>query len=365
MAGLHCDAARRRDGVSYSDVQRASRNGETSGATTTVITRSGTNQFHGVLYDFLRNNAFDARNFFAASTEPLHQNQFGATFGGPIRRDKDFFFAYYEGQRDRQGETRTAIVPNAEQRSGNFSGLTDSNGNPQPLINEFTGQPISYNGVLGQIPPFLLNPISLKAESLIPLPNIGPSLYSSTQLLTNNYDQGGFRLDHYFGNSDQLFARYATSSVHELDPLPINGSGIPVFPSRTTSPTNSATISYVHLFSPKLVQTARVAFFRNVFLEGAAVNHTPASDLGFTYQPTLASAVWCSLSDCERLHRCGKPDHRATEYLSERLSGLLFARLDARFAQSEIWWRYRSPADQCTSRDCHERLLRFRALPGE
>ncbi|HEX4772862.1 MAG TPA: carboxypeptidase regulatory-like domain-containing protein [Bryobacteraceae bacterium] len=264
--------------------------GATSGATTTVVTRSGSNRFHGDLYDFLRNNAFDARNFFATSTEPLHQNQFGATLGGPIRKEKDFFFAYYEGQRDTQGETRTAIVPTAAQRTGDFSELTDAAGNPVPLINEFTGQPISYKGVMGQIPPFLLNPISLKTESLIPLPNIGPSLYSSTQLLTNNYDQGGFRLDHYFGNSDQLFARYATSSLHELDPLPINGSGVPGFPVANDIRTHSATISHVHLFTPQLVQTARIAFFRNVFLEGAATNHTPASDLGFTYQPTLTSA---------------------------------------------------------------------------
>lgn len=265
--------------------------GETSGATTSMIMRSGTNACHGDLYDFLRNNAFDARNFFAVSTESLHQNQFGGTLSGAIRRDKDFFFVYYESQRDRQGETTTAIVPTAAERSGNFSGLTDGSGNPAPLINEFTGQPFSYNGVLGQIPPFLLSPISLKAEALIPLPNIGPSLYSSTQLLTNNYDQGGFRLDHYFGNSDQLFARYSVSSLHELDPLPINGSGVPGFPVADNITTNSATISYVHLFSPQLVQTARVAFFRNVFLEDAATNHSPAGDLGFTYQPTLSSAL--------------------------------------------------------------------------
>ncbi len=265
--------------------------GETSGATTTVVTKSGNNQFHGDAYDYLRNNAMDARNFFAASTEPLRQNQFGVTLGGPIRHDKDFFFAYYEGQRSRQGETRTAIVPTAGERSGNFSGLTDGSGNPVPLINEFSGQPFSYNGVSGQIPPFLLSPIALKAESLIPLPNIGPSLYSSTQLLTNNYDQGGFRLDHYFSNSDQFFVRYATSSEHELDPLPIAGSGVPGFPVTDAISTNSVTMSQVHLFSPALVETARVAFFRNVFLEGAATNHSPASDLGFTYQPTLASEL--------------------------------------------------------------------------
>jgi hypothetical protein len=265
--------------------------GETSGATTSVVTRSGTNEFHGDLYDFLRNNALDSRNFFAASTEPLHQNQFGATFGGPIRRNKDFFFAYYEGQRSREGETRTAIVPTAAERQGNFSGLTGPNGDPVPLINEFAGQPFSYNGVAGQIPPSLLNPIALKAAALIPLPNIGPSLYSSTQMLTNNYDQGGFRLDHYFGNSDQIFARYAASSLGQLDPLPINGSGVPGFPVRNDVRTDSATISYVHLYSPTLVQTARAAFFRNVFQEDSATNHSPASSLGFTYNPTLQSEV--------------------------------------------------------------------------
>ena len=67
--------------------------GDTSGATTTVVTKSGGNRFHGDVYDFLRNNAFDARNFFAATTEPLHRNQYGATLGGPLRKNKDFFFA--------------------------------------------------------------------------------------------------------------------------------------------------------------------------------------------------------------------------------------------------------------------------------
>ncbi|HEY3940724.1 MAG TPA: hypothetical protein VGL97_25075, partial [Bryobacteraceae bacterium] len=109
------------------------------------------------------------------------------------------------------------------------------------------------------------------------------------QILSNDYDQGGFRLDHYFSNSDQLFARYSTSSLHALDPLPINGSNVPGFPVTDDITTNSATISDVHLFSPRTVETVRVAFFRNVFLEGAAENHTPANSLGFTYAPTLST----------------------------------------------------------------------------
>ena len=262
--------------------------GETSGATTSIITKSGTDAFHGDVYDFLRNNAFDSRNFFAASTEPLHQNQFGATLGGPIRRNKDFFFVYYEGQRDRQGETQAAIVPTAAERTGDFSGLVHpSTGMQKPLINEFTGQQFPGN----KIPSFLLNPVSLKAENLYPLGNLSPSLFSSTQILTNNYDQGGFRLDHYFSNSDQLFARYATSSLNMFDPLPINGSNVPGFPVGDDIRTHSFTISDVHLFSPRTVQTVRAAFFRNVFFYGVAQNHTPASDLGFQYQPTLSSAL--------------------------------------------------------------------------
>lgn len=262
--------------------------GETSGATTTVITKPGGNDFHGDVYDFFRNNALDSRNFFAAATEPLHQNQFGATLGGPIRRNKDFFFLYYEGQRDSQGETQAAIVPTAAERRGDFSGLVNpGTGQPQPLINEFTGQQFPAN----QIPTFLLNPIALKAENLFPLPNIGPQLFSSTQMLTNNYDQGGFRLDHYFSHGDQLFARYSGSALNTLDPLPINGSNVPGFPVADSIITNSATVSDVHLFSPRTVQTLRAAFFRNVFFYEEAQNHTPANDLGFQYQPTLAASM--------------------------------------------------------------------------
>ena len=96
--------------------------GGTAGATTTVVTRSGGNDLHGTVYEFLRNDAVDARNFFAASTEPLKQNQFGATLGGPVRRNRDFLFGYYEGFRNRQGITQSATVPSDAQRAGDFFG---------------------------------------------------------------------------------------------------------------------------------------------------------------------------------------------------------------------------------------------------
>jgi hypothetical protein len=259
--------------------------GNTSGATTSVVTKSGSNYLHGDVYDFFRNDAMDARNFFAAETEPLHRNQYGATLGGPIRKDKDFFFLYYEGQRNSAGETQAAIVPTAAERTGDFSGLTDpSTGQPVPLINEFTGQPFPGN----QIAPYMQSPIALLAEKLYPLPNIGANVFESTQLGSNNYNQGGFRFDHYFGPSDQFFVRYSTSSLGEFDPLPIAGAGVPGFPVTDDIVTNSVTGSWVHLISPQTVETAHASFFRNVFLAGQAVNHAPGSDLGFQYQPTLA-----------------------------------------------------------------------------
>src|SRR5580698_9158065 len=249
--------------------------GNNSGATVSVVTKSGSNAFHGDLYDFVRNSAFDARNFFAATTEPLHRNQYGATLGGPLRKDKDFFFLYYEGQRDSEGKTQGAIVPTAGERAGIFPGL----------INVFTQQPFNFPN--NQIPPSLLSPVALKATQLYPLPNAPGQVYESTQIGTNNYDQGGFRFDHYFNDKDQLFLRYSSSRLHELDPLPIAGAGVPGFPVTDDISTNSVTISDVHLTSSQTVQTFRASFFRNVFLNGQAVNHTPGSSLGFDYQPTL------------------------------------------------------------------------------
>ncbi len=251
--------------------------GETSGATTSVVTKSGGNGFHGDLYDFFRNSFFDARNFFAATTEPLHRNQYGATLGGPMRKDKDFFFVYYEGQRDTAGATQGGIVPTAAEHAGNFSA-------EGPLMNEFTGQPFPNN----TIPASMISPVALQAEQYYPLPNAANQVYESTQIGTQNYDQGGFRLDHYFdGGKDQLFLRYSGFALYEFDPLPIAGAGVPGFPVTDNVSTNSVTISDVHLTSSQTVQTFRASFFRNVFLAGQAVNHTPGSSLGFDYQPTL------------------------------------------------------------------------------
>lgn len=108
--------------------------GHSAGSTTNIVTRSGANRLHGAVYDFLRNDSLDARNFFSQKVEPLKQNQFGATIGGPIRHDKTFFFGYYEGFRNIQGETFTSTVPSARERLGDFSHTVDpTSGQVLPL----------------------------------------------------------------------------------------------------------------------------------------------------------------------------------------------------------------------------------------
>src|SRR3984893_9289173 len=205
--------------------------GQSLGSTTNIITRSGTNRFHGALWEFLRNDVFDATNFFAATTEPLKQNQFGASLGGPVRKDKTFLFGFYEGLRNHQGETDSSTVPSVAERSGDFSascpeGFTAgfcSNPNHQ-LFNVLLNKPYPHNQLTD------INPLSSGLLSLFPLPNAGTNLFTSTQIVTQNYDQFGIRLDHYLTASDALNFRYMFNQGNQFNPIPTSGASVPGFP---------------------------------------------------------------------------------------------------------------------------------------
>jgi hypothetical protein len=254
--------------------------GGTAGATTTVVTRSGTNELHGTVYEFLRNDKVDARNFFASSVEPLKQNQFGATLGAPVRHNKDFVFFYYEGFRNRQGVTQGATVPSDAERRGDFSGQA------APLINEFTGQPFPNN----QIPQFMLSQTALNLLQFYPHANAGPNLFVTTQTLQNTADQGGVRYDHIFNERHQFSAHYVRSMNSDVNPLSIAGANVPGFPVGEDIGAQTASVSETDVLSADTVNDFRAGFFRNVFDTDKPLNRTSPSQLGFNYASTLPAA---------------------------------------------------------------------------
>jgi hypothetical protein len=248
--------------------------GGTAGATTSVVTRSGSNQLHAALYEFLRNDAFDARNFFSEKVEPLKQHQFGGTVGGPVVRDRLLFFGYYEGFRNTQGLTTTATVPTGEERQGDFSRLG------VPLLNLAAGG-VPFPG--NRIPAAAINPVSRNVVNLYPLGNISPSLYRETVVMRNTYDQAGGRLDFNPSRDAQLFARYSYSGGDNINPVSVRGTDVPGFPTRDDYSTHHLTAASTNILSPTLTHTLRAAFLRHAFFFDQRLNRTPPRALGFGY----------------------------------------------------------------------------------
>ena len=282
--------------------------GHSTGSTTNIVTRTGTNNFHGSAWEFLRNNALDAKSFFADSVEPLKRNQFGGTFGGPIKKDKTFFFLYYEGVRNRQGETTRTTVPSDSERTGNFADLCPLNNgtfNAQGLcIDNSTGQ-VSQNGQLfnffvppntppqpipnNQLP--FINPISQNILPFYPEANSGPFTYVGTQTLTSDMDQFGVRVDHYLTGRDMLNFRYSFGQRNQTDPLSSSGANVPGFPVGEDQLDQNFVAQETHTFSPSVVGILRMSYLRNKFLLDEHLNHTDPASLGFTYEPTLDVAI--------------------------------------------------------------------------
>jgi Carboxypeptidase regulatory-like domain/TonB dependent receptor len=248
--------------------------GGTGGATTSIVTRSGSNQLHGSFYDFVRNDAFDARNYFATAVEPLKQNQFGATAGGPIRKDRVMFFGYYEGFRNDSGITTSATVPTPGQRLGDFSDLGT------PLLNLAAGG-VPFPG--SRIPSAAINPVALNVINLYPLGNVSPSIYRATLMSRSYYDQAGGRVDVNASASDQVFARYSYSGGYNLNPVSVRGSDVPGFPTRDDLGTHSAVISENHILSPAAINSAQASYLRYRFFFDQRLNQTPPSALGFGF----------------------------------------------------------------------------------
>lgn len=248
-----------------------------SGSTTSVVTKGGGNQIHGTLYEFFRNDKLDTRNFFSAQVEPLKQNQFGGTVGGPIRKDKLFFFGYYEGFRNRQGFAQSAAVPTEAQKRGDFSAL------PFQLVN--AGVPYPGN----QIPSSQFSALGQRIIGFYPNGNLAPSVYASTVVTQNENNQAGGRLDFNQSERDQFFARYSYSTGHNVNPISVRGAPVPGFPTRDDLTTQSAVLTNNHVFSPSITNSARVSYFRFQFFFDERLNQTSPRELGFGFDSASAA----------------------------------------------------------------------------
>jgi hypothetical protein len=221
-----------------------------NGSVINAVTKSGTNQFHGSAYEFLRNSDLDARNFYdPQNIAPFRRNQFGGTVGGPIKKDKAFFFVNYEGLRQSLGETKVAFVPDANAHAGYLPCAAA----PGATCNPGTG--LAYVGVA---------PNMASTLALYPLPRteIGGGIGSLTEVDSQSGSENYFlgRFDYTFSSKDSLFMRYVRDTANLVEPF--SGSNIPLWAESDITANHFATIEERHIVSATLINIARISFNR-------------------------------------------------------------------------------------------------------
>ncbi len=254
--------------------------GHSTGGVLALTTRSGTNQFHGSAYDYFRNSALDARNFFSKTQPPLHQNQFGGALGGPIKMNKTFFFGSWERELLTSSDAVVSTVPTLAQRKGDFS-------DGVPIYDPFN----LVNGVKqqfpgNQIPLDRIDPVARAASAYWPIPNRqgdanGANNYVGNTHLHLRRDIVVTKLDHALNQSDRVTFRYYINEALTTD---AGSYGIPVADPGATDTSiriQSGLATYVHSFSSSLLNNFHVSLLNRKFIQtrgGAGENY--ASRLG-------------------------------------------------------------------------------------
>lgn len=275
--------------------------GEAAGAVTEVATKSGTNEFHGVAWEFLRNDKLNANTFFnnrnGVARPGFRRNEFGATIGGPIIRNKTFFFGDYQGIRLTQPQTYTSTIPTLAQqqmvKTGNFGLLGTAIYNPYSTILQ-NGTRVRLPFANNQIPANLLDPAAVRLFSLLPAPTSSRATnnYVYNPALIQQTDQFDLRLDQNLGTADRFFFRYGYDKSNQVSPglipSPAN-AGVPIGPylstgaSGITTPllTWSATLGYTKTFNPNTVLQAHFATVRwNADITPLGIAYNTAAALG-------------------------------------------------------------------------------------
>ncbi len=242
--------------------------GQSQSGVVTLATRSGTNAFHGGLFEYMRNEAFDSRNFFAATRPKFRQHQFGGLIGGPIRKDKTHFFFTYERTQQVTGGTAVQTLPALLQRQGNFSQTLDARGQTIPIYD-----PATTSGNLRQpfagniVPAARFDPVSKNIATFWPDPNRAGTITGANNFSLNsrpytNRDIYVGRFDHQFGPSDQLMVRYFLAKSASGNPglwsdIRADGSA-----STTDQNTHNILGTWNHTLRPSLMNELRFGLVR-------------------------------------------------------------------------------------------------------
>ena len=277
--------------------------GTRAGPTVLVTTKSGSNQYHGSVFEFVRNTKLDARSFFAATKEQFNLNQFGGAFGGPIRKDKTFFFLDYQGKRQRHGIPFTGVVPTPAMVGGDFTddpfgvprpGLFDGSTNVDKfgdLVNPYSGTPfrcdpvtgaalpagaggiqaagVNCNKILTTGPGAMADPVGLKLMQLYPASNAANAAlgFNFTNVPVRSLNEGEFdvRLDHNFSTKDSAFARFSYDQATNFIPGGSPGFAAPSPFASSQNITNrgrNVAVSETHVFSDRTVNQLNAGFNR-------------------------------------------------------------------------------------------------------
>src|SRR6202167_1618160 len=325
--------------------------GERAGPTVLVTTKSGSNQFHGSLFEFFRNTSLDADQYFTHSQAKFNLNQFGGSFGGPIRKDKTFFFADYQAKMEREGQPFDGFVPTTAMVTPDANGNYDYSNNPLGIAqidDPFSFAPLQCNTVGGTLVPVAVNPdgsqnpgtscniipaalvnsVGAKVIQLYPTPDapVGSVGFNYSDQPTRKLNEGTWdiRLDQNFSANDSVFARFSYDQATLFVP-----GGSPSWSEATAFGSNqfinnhgrNLALSETHVFSPNTINQLNAGFnriFNHILSFGtgtceAAVLGIPGADIGSKcdgitgYPASLNQAT----NDCEG---CGMTSFTMSAY---------------------------------------------------
>ncbi|MGA8488874.1 MAG: carboxypeptidase-like regulatory domain-containing protein [Terriglobales bacterium] len=335
--------------------------GERAGPTVLVTTKSGSNQFHGSLFEYFRNTDLDARNYFAPTKNKFNLNQFGGSLGGPIQKDKTFFFIDYQAKMQRLGVPFTGLVPTTAMMTpdaaGDYNFNLDPFGNPRgsssfPILNNpyATGADTHFQCVPGTttpeavnangsqpmgadcsvIPAAMVNPVGAKAIQLYPTPNAANLAsgfnYVNQPVRKLNEGTGDIRVDHNFSTKDSIFARFSYDQATNFVP-----GGSPTWAEVNAFGSNqyidnhgrNAAVSETHLFSDRTINQASFGFsriFNHILSFGtgsceASIIGIPGANLGSHCDSVTGYPASLNQSDKDCIS-CGLTSFQMTNYMS-------------------------------------------------